>query len=29
VLSDTPYRSEAVRLGDQLLPLLRPTAVPN
>jgi len=29
VLSDTPYKLEAVRLGDQLLPLLRPTAVPN
>ena len=29
VLSDTPYKSETVRLGDQLLPLLRTTAVPN
>lgn len=29
VLSDTPYQSETVRLGDQLLPLLRPTAVPH
>ncbi|MGP0048018.1 MAG: alkanesulfonate monooxygenase, partial [Solirubrobacteraceae bacterium] len=24
VLSDTPHRSEIVRLGDQLLPRLRP-----
>lgn len=29
VLSDTPYRSEVVRLGDQLLPLLRDAAAGN
>ncbi|WP_038869702.1 LLM class flavin-dependent oxidoreductase, partial [Mycobacterium avium] len=29
VLSDTPYQSEVVRLGDQLLPLLRHTALAN
>jgi hypothetical protein len=25
VLSDTPYKDEAVRVGDRLLPLLRAT----
>lgn len=29
VLSDTPYKSETVRLGDELLPLLRPAVVGN
>lgn len=29
VLSDTPYKSEVIRLGDQLLPLLRAAAVPG
>ncbi|OBH68507.1 alkanesulfonate monooxygenase [Mycobacterium intracellulare] len=29
VLSDTPYKSETVRLGDELLPLLRPDVVGN
>lgn len=29
VLSDTPYRREIIRVGDQLLPLLRETAAGN